>query len=32
LTPASQHVLVHFGVIYEIPDFNKRMAQLFHHR
>jgi hypothetical protein len=30
LTPASQRVLVHFGVVYEIPDFNKRMTELFH--
>lgn len=32
LTPTSQHVLVHFGVVYDIPDFNKRMAELFHGR
>jgi hypothetical protein len=32
LTPSSQHVLVHFGVVYEIPDFNKRMSELFHGR
>lgn len=32
LTPQSQHVLVHFGVVYEIPDFNKRMTELFHAR
>ncbi len=32
LTPSSQHVLVHFGVVYDIPDFNKQMAELFHGR
>ena len=32
LTPTSQHVLVHFGVVYDIPDFNKRMTELFHGR
>jgi hypothetical protein len=30
LTPQSEHFLVHFGVIYDIPKFNQRMAELFH--
>jgi hypothetical protein len=30
LTPQSQQFLVHFGVIYDIPKFNQRMAELFH--
>lgn len=30
LTRQSQHFLVHFGVIYDIPKFNQRMAELFH--
>ena len=32
LTRSSQHVLVHFGVVYDIPDFNKQMTELFHGR
>lgn len=32
LTPSSQSLLVHFGVVYEIPDFNQRMSKLFHGR
>ena len=32
LTPTSQHVLVHFGMVYDIPDFSKRMTELFHGR
>jgi hypothetical protein len=30
LTPQSQHALVHFAVIYDIPEFNKRFKELFH--
>lgn len=30
LTPQSQRFLAHFGVIYDIPKFNQRMAELFH--
>jgi uncharacterized protein YktB (UPF0637 family) len=32
LTHQSQHVLVHFGMIYDIPDFNKRVKRLFDDR
>ena len=30
LTPASQHVLMHFAVVYEIPHFNKSVRKILH--
>lgn len=29
LTPQSQHVLVHFAFIYDIPEFGKKVRELF---
>jgi hypothetical protein len=30
LTSQSQHALIHFGVVYDIPEFGKRIRELFH--
>jgi len=30
LTRESQHALVHFAVVYDIPEFRKRVKELFH--
>ncbi len=31
LTRESQHALVHFAVVYDLPHLGKRMRELFHH-